>query len=304
MNVNPKFVKSKYIDCLLSLLVLLPFALYSQDSLSLKGEGDNNILAENESPYKNQDEYTLVDLLDAQLILLDVYNTDQKISDENAKQRTDEFIFDSLAEISYKIASIFFQNYSQSQDLDDVLNAIPHIELATEIRPNNFAYQLFKGNLFYLVKRLDSYYIDAIIAYEMSGELIFESKQSFLALVELYLHQRLADEANDLFLRMVRIDPDWVFSNAFDLFLTAFLASNERQIQLTDFKELENKYTIQYPQIYLTQAIIYSSLNDLDSLEEAFNKYKAAKTFKEISGMEEKEQALTAYITSRKASNG
>ena len=69
-------------------------------------------------------------------------------------------------------------------------------------------------------------------------------------------------------------------------------------------KELENKYTIQYPQIYLTQAIIYSSLNDLDSLEEAFNKYKAAKTFKEISGMEEKEQALTAYITSRKASNG
>ena len=138
----------------------------------------------------------------------------------------------------------------------------------------------------------------------MSGELIFESKQSFLALVELYLHQRLPDEANDLFLKMVSIDPDWVFSNAFDLFLTAFLASNERQIQLTDFKELENKYTIQYPQIYLTQAIIYSSLNDLDSLEEAFNKYKAAKTFKEISGMEEKEQALTAYITSRKASNG
>ena len=98
----------------------------------------------------------------------------------------------------------------------------------------------------------------------MSGELIFESKQSFLALVELYLHQRLPDEANDLFLKMVSIDPDWVFSNAFDLFLTAFLASNERQIQLTDFKELENKYTIQYPQIYLTQAIIYSSLNDLD----------------------------------------
>ena len=299
-----EFVKRKYISRLLSLLVLLSFTLYSQESTSLKAEGDINTLAENDTPYKSLDKYTLDDLLDAQLILLDVYNVDQEISDENANQRTDEFIFDSLAEISYKIASIFFQNYSQSQNLDDVLNAIPHIELATEIRPNNFAYQLFKGNLFYLVKRFDSYYVDAIIAYEMSGELIFESKQSFLALVELYLHQRLPDEANDLFLKMVSIDPDWVFSNAFDLFLTAFLASNERQIQLTDFKELENKYTIQYPQIYLTQAIIYSSLDDLDSLEEAFNKYKAAKTFNEISDMEEKEQALTAYITSRKSSNG
>ena len=297
-------MKREYISRLLSLLVLLSFTLYSQESTSLKSEGDINTLAENDSSYKSLDQYTLDELLDAQLILLDIYNVDNEISDEDANQRSDEFIFDSLAEISYKIASIFFQNYSQSQNLDDVFNAIPHIELATEIRPNNFAYQLFKGNLFYLVKRFDSYYVDAIIAYEMSGELIFESKQSFLALVELYLHQRLPDEANDLFLKMVSIDPDWVFSNAFDLFLTAFLASNERQIQLTDFKELENKYTIQYPQIYLTQAIIYSSLNDLDSLEEAFNKYKAAKTFKEISGMEEKEQALTAYITSRKASNG
>ena len=297
-------MKSKYISCLLCLLVLLPFALYSQDPPSLNTEGNVNVFAENNSSYKSLDQHTLDDLLDAQLVLLDIYNVDNEISEEDANQISDEFIFDSLAEISYKIASIFFQNYSQSQNLDDVFNAIPHIELATEIRPNNFAYQLFKGNLFYLVKRFDSYYIDAIIAYEMSGELIFESKQSFLALVELYLHQRLPDEANDLFLKMVSIDPDWVFSNAFDLFLTAFLASNERQIQLTDFKELENKYTIQYPQIYLTQAIIYSSLNDLDSLEEAFNKYKAAKTFKEISGMEEKEQALTAYITSRKASNG
>jgi len=278
--------------------------LYSQDPPSLNTEGNVNVFAENNSSYKSLDQHTLDDLLGAQLVLLDIYNVDNEISEEDANQRSDEFIFDSLAEISYKIASIFFQNYSQSQNLDDVFNAIPHIELATEIRPNNFAYQLFKGNLFYLVKRFDSYYIDAIIAYEMSGELIFESKQSFLALVELYLHQRLPDEANDLFLKMVSIDPDWVFSNAFDLFLTAFLASNERHIQLTDFKELENKYTIQYPQIYLTQAIIYSSLNDLDSLEEAFNKYKAAKTFKEISGMEEKEQALTAYITSRKASNG
>ena len=299
-----KFMKNKYISCLLSLVVLLAFRLYSQDLPSLNSEGNINFLAENNSSIKSLDQYTLDDLLDAQLILLDIYNVDNETSYEDANQRSDEFIFDSLAEISYKIASIFFQNYSQSQNLDDVFNAIPHIELATEIRPNNFAHQLFKGNLFYLVKKFDSYFIDAIIAYEMSGELIFESKQSFLALVELYLHQRLPDEANDLFLKMVSIDPDWVFSNAFDLFLTAFLASNERQIQLTDFKELENKYTIQYPQIYLTQAIIYSSLNDLDSLEEAFNKYKAAKTFKEISGMEEKEQALTSYITSRKASNG
>ena len=154
------------------------------------------------------------------------------------------------------------------------------------------------------IRDRDSYYLDALIAYEMSGELIFESKQSFLALVELYLHQRMPNEANDLFLKMLTIDPNWVFSNAFDLFITTFLMSTDQQLKLTVLDDLEKKYNIQFPHIYLAQAIIYSYLDDLTSLEEAFNKYQAAKTFNEVSGMDEKEQALMADITNRKLSNG
>jgi len=286
------------------LLVLFSLSLHSQDNILQKAEEDTNVLSSNDSSTKTLNQYTLDELLESQLILLEIYNPDQEIAEENPNQGTDEFIFDALAEISYKIASIFFEIYAHSQDLDDILKAIPHIELATEIRPNNFAYQLFKGNLYYLIKRLDSYYIDAMIAYEMSGELIYESKQSFLALVVLYLQERMTNEANDLFLKMVTIDPDWVFSNAFDLFLTAFLYSTDRQVKLTVLDDLEKKYSIQFPQIYLTQAIVYASLDDFDSLEKAFNKYQAAKTFIEVSGMEEKEEALLAIINERKLSNG
>ena len=289
---------------IICLLVLFSLSLQSQDNILQKAEEGMSVPSSNDSSTKTLDQYTLDELLESQLILLEIYNPDQEIADENPNQGTDEFIFDALAEISYKISSIFFEIYAHSQDLDDVLKAIPHIELATEIRPNNFAYQLFKGNLYYLIKRLDSYYLDALIAYEMSGELIFESKQSFLALVELYLHQRMPNEANDLFLKMLTIDPNWVFSNAFDLFLTTFLMSTDQQLKLTVLDDLEKKYNIQFPHIYLAQAIIYSYLDDLTSLEEAFNKYQAAKTFNEVSGMDEKEQALMADITNRKLSNG
>ena len=289
---------------IICLLVLFSLSLQSQDNILQKAEEGMSVPSSNDSSTKTLDQYTLDELLESQLILLEIYNPDQEIADENPNQGTDEFIFDALAEISYKIASIFFEIYTHSQDFDDILKAIPHIELATEIRPNNFAYQLFKGNLYYLIKRLDSYYLDALIAYEMSGELIFESKQSFLALVELYLHQRMPNEANDLFLKMLTIDPNWVFSNAFDLFLTTFLMSTDQQLKLAVLDDLEEKYNIQFPHIYLAQAIIYSYLDDLTSLEEAFNKYQAAKTFNEVSGMDEKEQALMADITNRKLSNG
>jgi len=301
-KARPLFTKNY--SRIICLLVLFSFTLHSQDNTLQKAEEDTNVPSSNDSSTKTLDQYTLDELLESQLILLEIYNPDQEIADENPIQGTDEFIFDALAEISYKIASIFFEIYTHSQDFDDILKAIPHIELATEIRPNNFAYQLFKGNLYYLIKRLDSYYIDAMIAYEMSGELIFESKQSFLALVVLYLQERMTNEANDLFLKMVTIDPDWVFSNAFDLFLTAFLYSTDRQVKLTVLDDLEKKYSIQFPQIYLTQAIVYASLDDFDSLEKAFNKYQAAKTFNEVSGMEEKEEALIAIINDRKLSNG
>ena len=289
---------------IICLLVLFSLSLQSQDNILQKAEEGMSVPSRNDSSTKTLDQYTLDELLESQLILLEIYNPDQEIAEENPNQGTDEFIFDALAEISYKIASIFFEIYAHSQDLDDILKAIPHIELATEIRPNNFAYQLFKGNLYYLIKRLDSYYLDALIAYEMSGEMIFESKQSFLALVELYLHQRMPNEANDLFLKMLTIDPNWVFSNAFDLFITTFLMSTDQQLKLTVLDDLEKKYNIQFPHIYLAQAIIYSYLDDLTSLEEAFNKYQAAKTFNEVSGMDEKEQALMADITNRKLSNG
>lgn len=301
-KARPLFTKNY--SRIICLLVLFSFTLHSQDNTLQKAEEDTNVPSSNDSSTKTLDQYTLDELLESQLILLEIYNPDQEIAEENPNQGTDEFIFDALAEISYKIASIFFEIYAHSQDLDDILKAIPHIELATEIRPNNFAYQLFKGNLYYLIKRLDSYYIDAIIAYEMSGELIYESKQSFLALVVLYLQERMTNEANDLFLKMVTIDPDWVFSNAFDLFLTAFLYSTDRQVKLTVLDDLEKKYSIQFPQIYLTQAIVYLSLDDFDSLEKAFNKYQAAKTFNEVSGMEAKEEALIAIINDRKLSNG
>ena len=297
-------MSSKKNSRIICLLVLFSFTLHSQDNTLQKAEEGMSVPSSNDSSTKTLDQYTLDELLESQLILLEIYNPDQEIADENPNQGTDEFIFDALAEISYKISSIFFEIYAHSQDLDDVLKAIPHIELATEIRPNNFAYQLFKGNLYYLIKRLDSYYLDALIAYEMSGELIFESKQSFLALVELYLHQRMPNEANDLFLKMLTIDPNWVFSNAFDLFLTTFLMSTDQQLKLAVLDDLEEKYNIQFPHIYLAQAIIYSYLDDLTSLEEAFNKYQAAKTFNEVSGMDEKEQALMADITNRKLSNG
>ena len=80
--------------------------------------------------------------------------------------------------------------------------------------------------------------------------------------------------------------------------------STDQQLKLTVLDDLEKKYNIQFPHIYLAQAIIYSYLDDLTSLEEAFNKYQAAKTFNEVSGMDEKEQALMADITNRKLSNG
>lgn len=301
-KARPLFTKNY--SRIICLLVLFSFTLHSQDNTLQKAEEDTNVPSSNDSSTNTLDQYTLDELLESQLILLEIYNPDQEIAEENPNQGTDEFIFDALAEISYKIASIFFEIYGYSQDLDDILKAIPHIELATELRPNNFAYQLFKGNLYYLIKRLDSYYIDAIIAYKMSGELIFESKQSLLALVELYLHERMPNEANDLFLKMVTIDPNWVFSNAFDLFLTTFLMSSDRELRLAVLDDLEKKYTIQFPQIYLTQAIVYSSLDDLNSLEKAFNKYQAAKNFNEVAGMEEKEEALIEDISNRKLPNG
>ena len=75
-----KFMKNKYISCLLSLVVLLAFRLYSQDLPSLFSEGNINFLAENNSSIKSLDQYTLDDLLDAQLILLDIYNVDNETS--------------------------------------------------------------------------------------------------------------------------------------------------------------------------------------------------------------------------------
>ena len=49
--------------------------------------------------------------------------------------------------------------------------------------------------MLYLIRKYDTFYLDAMRAYEDSEDAIFESKKSFVALIDLYTNQELYSEA-------------------------------------------------------------------------------------------------------------
>ena len=141
----------------------------------------------------DDEQYSYEDLIKIQTILLDSYSSD-----------SDQSISLSLSQVSFKIAELLMQNYVENNDPSIIKDAIDSLDISISIYPENKKYYLLKGDLFYLIKKYDAYYLDAMRAYEYSEDEILKSKKSFVSLIDLYTNQELYSEAFLLLRKMLK----------------------------------------------------------------------------------------------------
>ena len=233
----------------------------------------------------DDDQYSYEDLIRKQTILLDSYSSN-----------SDQSIALSLSEVSFKIAELLMRSYIENNDPSLIKDAIDSLDISISIYPENKNYYLLKGDLFYLIKKYDAYYLDAMRAYEYSEDEILESKESFVSLIDLYTNQELYSEAFLLIRKMLIFDSQWLLDEFFDMTITLTLQTNNQKILLEDLSMLAGQYNAEIPNIYLAQSYLSLSLNNYELVKNSHKKYEAAKIFSENSNFSNQEDAILNYL--------
>ena len=177
-----------------------------------------------------------------------------------------------------------------------IKDAIDSLDISISIYPENKNYYLLKGDLFYLIKKYDAYYLDAMRAYEYSEDEILESKKSFVSLIDLYTNQELYSEAFLLIRKMLLFDSQWLLDEFFDMTITLTLQTSNQKILLEDLSMLAGQYNAEIPNIYLAQSYLSLSLNNYELVKNSHKKYEAAKIFSENSNFSNQEDAILNYL--------
>ena len=231
------------------------------------------------------EKYSYEDLIQIQTTLLNSYSSD-----------SDSSVALSLSQVSYKISEYLFETYTENNDPSLILDAIDSLDIAISIYPENKNYYLLKGDLFYLIKIYDAYYLDAMRAYEYSEDKILESKKSFVSLIDLYINQELYSEAFILIRKMLLSDAQWLLDEFFDMTITVTSQTYNQKIILEDLGKLAKKYTVEIPNIYLAQSYLSLSLNDYDLVKNFYKKYEASKVFSENKNFSTQEDGILNYL--------
>ena len=233
----------------------------------------------------DDEQYSYEDLIKIQTILLDSYSSD-----------SDQSISLSLSQVSFKIAELLMQNYVENNDPSIIKDAIDSLDISISIYPENKKYYLLKGDLFYLIKKYDAYYLDAMRAYEYSEDEILKSKKSFVSLIDLYTNQELYSEAFLLLRKMLLIDSKWLLNEFFDMTITLTLQTSNQKILLEDLSMLAGQYNAEIPNIYLAQSYLSLSLNNYELVKKSHKKYEAAKIFSENLNHSNQEDSILNYL--------
>ena len=233
----------------------------------------------------DDDQYSYEDLIRIQTILLDSYSSN-----------SDQSIALSLSEVSFKIAELLMQSYIENNDPSLIKDAIDSLDISISIYPENKNYYLLKGDLFYIIKQYDAFYLDAMRAYEYSEDEILESKESFVALIDLYTNQELYSEAFLLIREMLLFDSHWLLNEFFDMTISLTLQTNNQKILLEDLNMLADKYNVEIPNIYLAQSYLSLSLNNYELVKKSHKKYEAAKIFSENLNHSNQEDSILNYL--------
>ena len=146
--------------------------------------------------------------------------------------KNDELLI-SLAKVNFFKASNYLELYKKSKDQLDLVLAIDYVEDAIDLDPNQQFYSIFLGDLYYLIKDKDAFYIDAIIAYESAGNLLLTEKESVLRLMEIYITDQQHLNAFTLCSRLMRYDAQWTLQNLMDIYIsTAILSGSTEYLSL------------------------------------------------------------------------
>ena len=233
----------------------------------------------------DDDQYSYEDLIRIQTILLDSYSSG-----------SDQSIALSLSEVSFKISELLMQSYIENNDPSLIKDAIDSLDISISIYPENKNYYLLKGDLFYIIKQYDAFYLDAMRAYEYSEDEILESKESFVSLIDLYTNQELYSEAFLLLRKMLLFDSKWLLDEFFDMTITLTLQTSNQKILLEDLSMLAGQYNAEIPNIYLAQSYLSLSLNNYELVKNSHKKYEAAKIFSENLNHSNQEDSILNYL--------
>ena len=233
----------------------------------------------------DDDQYSYEDLIRIQTILLDSYSSG-----------SDQSIALSLSEVSFKISELLMQSYIENNDPSLIKDAIDSLDISISIYPENKNYYLLKGDLFYIIKQYDAFYLDAMRAYEYSEDEILESKESFVSLIDLYTNQELYSEAFLLLRKMLLFDSKWLLDEFFDMTITLTLQTSNQKILLEDLSMLAGQYNAEIPNIYLAQSYLSLSLNNYELVKKSHKKYEAAKIFSENLNHSNQEDSILNYL--------
>ena len=239
-----------------------------------------------------ESQYSYEELIEIQSVLLDSYSSD-----------SDESIAISLSNVSYKIAENLIQDFIANKDPSSIKDAIDSLDISISIFPNNKKFYLLKGDLLYLIRKYDTFYLDAMRAYEDSEDAIFESKKSFVALIDLYTNQELYSEAVFLIRKMLSLDASWLLNEFFDMTITLTVLANNQSKMLESLDFVADQYTIEIPNVYLAKSYLSLSLNDYESVKSSYAKYEAAKVFSKDAKTSIQAETISNYLKMKAETN-
>ena len=151
--------------------------------------------------------------------------------------------------------------YKKSKDQLDLVLAIDYVEDAIDLDPNQQFYSIFLGDLYYLIKDKDAFYIDAIIAYESAGNLLLTEKESVLRLMEIYITDQQHLNAFTLCSRLMRYDAQWTLQNLMDIYISTAILSGSTEYSLEILEEIIKNTDQNLAELYLTKAYLHSTLS-------------------------------------------
>lgn len=230
-------------------------------------------------------QYSYQELIEIQSVLLDSYSAD-----------SDQSVALSLSQVSYKVAENLMQSYIENNDPSVIRDAIDSLNISISIFPENQTFYLFKGDMYYQIRKYDAYYLEAMKAYEDSQNVILESKKSFVSLIDLYANQELYAEAFLLIRKMLFFDSQWLLDEFFDMTITLTSQTNNQEILLGDLSVLADQYNVEIPNIYLAKSYLSLSLNDYEIVKKSYAKYQAAKLFSENQNISSRGKTISNYL--------
>ena len=172
--------------------------------------------------------------------------------------KNDELLI-SLAKVNFFKASNYLELYKKSKDQLDLVLAIDYVEDAIDLDPNQQFYSIFLGDLYYLIKDKDAFYIDAIIAYESAGNLLLTEKESVLRLMEIYITDQQHLNAFTLCSRLMRYDAQWTLQNLMDIYISTAILSGSTEYSLEILEEIIKSTDQNLAELYLTKAYLHST---------------------------------------------